>query len=791
MREGGPAMLKHRSGFFLALILFTSSLFVALSPSIVTAQEEEPEVYPEGDMHWDMPDENLVFLDGTNADEATLTRIRPISSTPTGTELIPYTAGSPVMVLTADSSPATDSVNLTLNISAFFHFTLNAPIITYCSQTNPLNPFGGKATTLYMRLLVDDKEIMVGVSNSEVLSTNDAASPHNLTIEEQEVEFVLAQHEVLSLEISVEHNCEGTQAQLNWGSFGSMSGLVIRGELIRPEPKASVDDLGFAHIEMVPISPWGSEEINKIGLMIFGPILPDEYDTKDRDLAIESFDSPMGERKVEGNRTAWTWVSSKPLSPGHHLAKFCIQTIDGNTLLECHFSGRYRFIVPEEETTIFTAILWMSISSLLLLIGWIGFALKDGILYPPQMIAAFVVMAMLLIPLQMQMPDLDNSIQTADDSPISDFSLLAFNNNSNGTSFSLSELLEGKDALVIGVFQPGSPNANDQKQEFANAIDLLGDDVAFVQLATGQSIQMIDVESHAGTINGSWPILIDESGGSVARQLPCGVSDGVVVIDNAKIVTWWRAGSASQSGIITAVEGIESGGQQSIPSIFAVLWCAGALLLIGLPRREWEAPEEALPPGSLWGGIVAGGLLGFAIINLPILLLTLVLGAGEKWYWIDLALALWLIEQAVFIAWKGKSLEVTAVNTIFCKLMSKSYVDWRSEEDISTDIQIGVWVGWLSWFTIPMLIPQGISASARSGMWGVFISIFWTLGLLLCVGIVVLIIRLVASWGGPISRAFGKHGQPEFTRVLGLLMAPMGLWMLINGILGLVTRGII
>jgi small neutral amino acid transporter SnatA (MarC family) len=791
MREGGPAMLKHRSGLFLALLLFTSSLFLALSPSLATAQEEEPDVYPEGDMHWKMPVENLIFLDGVNADEATLTRIRPTSSTPTGSELIPYNAGSPAVILTAEAPPATDSINVTLNISAFFHFTLNSPVITYCKQTSPLNPFGDKATTLYMRLMVGEKEIMTGTSNSEVLSTNDAAAPHNLTIEEQEVEFILAQHDILKLEISVEHNCEGTQAQLNWGSFGSMSGLVIRGDLVRLDPRASVDDLGFAHIEMVPISPWGSEEFSKIGMMIFGPILPDEYDTDDRDLAIESFDSPMGQRKVEGNRTAWTWVSTKPLSPGHHLAKFCLQTIDGNTLSECHFSGRYRFIVPEEDTTIFTAVLWMSLSSLLLLIGWIGFALKDGIFYPPQMIGAFLVMALLLIPLQMQMPDLDNNIQTTDDSPISDFSLLVFNNNSNGTSISLSQLLEGKDAVVIGVFQPGSPNAIDQKQEFENAIDIIGDDVAFIQLATGQSIQMIDVESHAEIINGSWPILIDESGGMVARQLPCGVSDGVIVVDNAKIVTWWRAGSASQSGIINAVEGIESGGQQSIPSIFAVLWCAGALLLIGLPRREWQAPEEALPPGSLWGGIFAGGLLGFILINLPILLLTLAFGAGENWYWIDLALALWLIEQAVFIVMRGQSLEVSAVNAIFCRLMPKAYVEWRSTEDISTDIQIGVWVGWLSWFILPMLIPQGISASARSGIWGGFISIFWTLGLLFCVGLIVLIIRLVASWGGPISRAFGKHGQPEFARFLGLLMIPMGVWMLIHGILGLTTRGII
>jgi hypothetical protein len=157
----------------------------------------------------------------------------------------------------------------------------------------------------------------------------------------------------------------------------------------------------------------------------------------------------------------------------------------------------------------------------------------------------------------------------------------------------------------------------------------------------------------------------------------------------------------------------------------------------------------------------------------------------------DLVMVLWFIEQAAVIAWKGQSYEAKAINSIFCKLMPKSYVDWRTEKDLHTDIQLGMWIGWLGWIIIPMLIPQGISATARTGMFGVMVATFWALGIIFCIGLVTLIIRLVASWGGPISRAFGKYGQPEFARIMGALMVPVSLWMLIHIIIGLSLRGII
>ena len=73
MREGGRAMLKHRSGLFFVLFTILMSVALVAFPSI----SAENEYYAEGDMHWDMPDEHLLVLDGNTGEEAKLTRVRP------------------------------------------------------------------------------------------------------------------------------------------------------------------------------------------------------------------------------------------------------------------------------------------------------------------------------------------------------------------------------------------------------------------------------------------------------------------------------------------------------------------------------------------------------------------------------------------------------------------------------------------------------------------------------------------------------------------------------------------
>ena len=59
-----------------------------------------------------------------------------------------------------------------------------------------------------------------------------------------------------------------------------------------------------------------------------------------------------------------------------------------------------------------------------------------------------------------------------------DFILLKHGNG----SANLGDLLDGKDALVLGVFTAGSPAADLQMQDFLEVQDDFGDSVSFAQM---------------------------------------------------------------------------------------------------------------------------------------------------------------------------------------------------------------------------------------------------------------------------------------------------------------------
>ena len=52
----------------------------------------------------------------------------------------------------------------------------------------------------------------------------------------------------------------------------------------------------------------------------------------------------------------------------------------------------------------------------------------------------------------------------------------------------------------------------------------------------------------------------------------------------------------------------------------------------------------------------------------------------------------------------------------------------------------------------------------------------------LTAGVLTLLIRFIASWGGPISRAFGSFGSQPFSQALGWALIPISLWCLVNGV---------
>jgi small neutral amino acid transporter SnatA (MarC family) len=69
-------------------------------------------------------------------------------------------------------------------------------------------------------------------------------------------------------------------------------------------------------------------------------------------------------------------------------------------------------------------------------------------------------------------------------------------------------------------------------------------------------------------------------------------------------------------------------------------------------------------------------------------------------------------------------------------------------------------------------------------------SAFFLLLLTFTGGFVVLLLRLVASWGGPFSRLFGKFGGEVFAQFVGWVLTPIALWMAVNVTINVFELGV-
>ena len=105
--------------------------------------------------------------------------------------------------------------------------------------------------------------------------------------------------------------------------------------------------------------------------------------------------------------------------------------------------------------------------------------------------------------------------------------------------------------------------------------------------------------SLAEATNASWTIYLDEN--SALEGLPTGPSDAVVVLDptSRDLPT---AITAAMLDIVEAVDG--SIGAKLVWFVLCVVLWTRFVSLFPLPRRN-GLPEEPLPPGLLWGSIIA------------------------------------------------------------------------------------------------------------------------------------------------------------------------------------------
>ena len=89
------------------------------------------------------------------------------------------------------------------------------------------------------------------------------------------------------------------------------------------------------------------------------------------------------------------------------------------------------------------------------------------------------------------------------------------------------------------------------------------------------------------------------------------------------------------------------------------------------------------------------------------------------------------------------------------------------------------------------MLAQGVGAIILSGGMGWLLGPFMLLIYVLMFGLSILVIRFVASWGGPISRAFGRSGSDVFAKVMGWALVPVALWMMIDKFLEVSQSGLL
>ena len=492
-------------------------------------------------------------------------------------------------------------------------------------------------------------------------------------------------------------------------------------------------------------------------------------------------------RDLGGNNSVYTWSGAKPLPVGEMNLQFCLRTVAGDLNSDCHAEGILRFEVKGPDEGFASAAIWLTLTTLLALLGYVANAFRNGLMLPLPILGALVALALLTLPTVFDQPNLGADAIILDNTKILDADLT----RPDGSSTSVSDLLAGNEALIIGLVLPGSEQILTQANEFNRSIDQLGDRVNVIHIVTGEDARMSDVLSLAAATNATWNVYLDEDS-VFSTSLPTGASDAVVVVDPGMHVTFSQTSSAAMLDIVEAVDAISSGGPTSFASYFGLLFGPGLFLfLLALPREEWTAPEEPLPPGLLWGSIILAGGAGALMVNLPALLLTLLPVGMTVRFLLDIVMMVWMLEMCFFTARRGAPYEADLLGRLLHRSFPKAFRDWRDPIDMDRDVLLGIWMGWFGWLAFPHLYPQAVASSALAGGSGLGMAVFFLFLFTFSAGFVVLLLRIVSSWGGPFSRLFGKFGGEVFAQFVGWILTPIALWMAVNATLNVLELGVL
>lgn len=768
--------MRQRS---LALVLLALLLGVIATGAVDAANDPE---YEPGFVEWDIKPVERLFVEGLDAEEAVLQRQRTDNAV--GSQAV-NTFDGMSQIFSISSAPLQNPVNASVNMTVFMSAYIDGvggPQV--CERQTWTD------SSFTMVYSVDAGGIPVYDSVvTQVVNTDTSNSAMNFSGERIEVFLSMKAGDVFTLSVSAENNCGGSTIQVQWGAFEQNSGgIIMEGQLYEPQARVFVDAERRAHIEFEPLFPWGVDDVKTAKWELWGPLAGDEKFVKDEDLIMETSTGRIRiDRSRPGNNTIWAWSGMIPLTPGDANLEICIQTVSGDLNSDCHAFGIIRFDVEKADKGLASSTIFLSLSTVGSLIGFMFMLVRKDELPPLPILAAILLMTLLFIPTAISQPNLGSTELIDDHARVFDAELY----DENMQSMMVSELFDGKDTLVIAIALPGTQNVVDQATELNKTLDLMSDEISVVHVLSGMDASATDVSSMKANYNLTWPTYVDLDE-SFTRSSPNGTSDSILVLDKSMRVVYSNAPSASSEEIISAVESINNGGSSSAWSYFSLIFGPGLFLFfLALPREEYEVLDEPLPIGMYWGAIIAASGAGIVLVNLPVLIATLAPIPSNTLYWVDIAMGVWLLEMSIVTARRGTPYEADFVGAAIHKLFPKKFRDWRGIEDMKRDTLIGIWMGWFGWFAFPALFPQGVGAAMLSGVSGVF---FGSTGFVLIVllgGAAVLLLRIIASLGGSVSRLFGEYGFESYAQYSGWCIVPLALWSIGNTILSFLEIGIL
>lgn len=769
----------ERRWVVLGLVLLFLPTVVALP-----ALAEERTALEDGHAEWEVDETLRLFVEGLDAEEAVLQR-NGTDGTVGGFTL---TGGSgEVQVFSLTSAPLQQPINGTVNMSAFFSVHLVNPINTRACS------FGGARPTV-LRMEAQAGAASYTTTVEQVVEAVIADGSALFEGERVMMDLDMDVGDTFSLSLWMDHTCTGTQARVLWGGFEQNSGgLVIEGQVYEPRATLKIDAARRAHIEFYAELPWGADDIGwkdggpAVSWWLWGPLDPDELSTMDGDLlAEESTGRIMVTRELAENGTAWTWTGSEEMPLGHITLELCITVVGSDPNEDCHARGLVRAVVEGPDQGWANSAAWLTMTTMFALLGFVVHSFRQGLELPAPILGALFVMALLMVPLGIVQDNLGAEAVVHDSIRLADPSMVS----ANGDITSPSEVLGDADVLLVSVVLPGSENAADHVGEFDSAVSSWKGEAALLMVVIGSDALPSDAQAYAEREGLSWPVLLDATG-EFAASLPTGEADAVLVVDQAGRVSTAQAPGIAARDLVEAMDASQRGGEQSSVTFLRLAFgpCL-FLLFLALPRVGWTKPEEPLPPGTLWASIVGVGGLGVVLVNLPSILLTLLPLDAALSSVLDLLIFAWFIQMAVVTAVRGQPFETKFIGSLLHRAAPPVFQSWRDVEDLSRDLMLGVWVGWFAWFADPGMFAQGVGSALISGPMGVLAGLLNGFLFTLAGGLVVLLLRLVAALGGPLSRLFGLYGAESFARFAGWVLVPVGVWVTLNHVLLLRDLGL-